>query len=166
LRKITRYVAKAEIRRLQEIARDHFYVYDVKNVELRTLTMQEVYDLIMERFRLSNAKSNALREGLAKKIGRELIAGFGQKNVRRVQENNKISYQVLLENADYNNITRKRRKDNLIKQRKEKVKVSIQLDRDLRDSMRDYCLTKGVTMSNIVREHFKRTLEDDYYSIE
>ena len=76
-----------------------------------------------------------------------------------VQAKGKIVYRVAFRNEDYGNIARKMRKDNLIKQKKDKAKISVQLDKDLRD----YCDTNDTTMSSTVRDQFKIILEDDYY---
>ena len=65
-----------------------------------------------------------------------------------VQSNGKIVYRVAFRNEDYGNIARKMRKDNLIKQKKDKAKISVQLDKYLCD----YCDTNDTTMSSTVRD--------------
>lgn len=161
LQAITHRVARREITRLQNIARDYFYVHDVKSIELKALSMQEIYNKIVVFFKLDTTVKNHLKRGLTKRFGDELIVSLGRKNISLINEDNKTYYKLIFENADYNNVAHKRKRDNVITQKKEQVKISIQLDKDLRDVIREYCDTKGFTMSNIVREHFKELLEKE-----
>ncbi|WP_390355631.1 hypothetical protein [Virgibacillus halophilus] len=165
LKELTRRVTRAEIRRLQDIARTHFYAHDVKSIILGTKSIKEFYKTIAHQHKLSDIQREALSKGLTRAMYIELIASLGKNNVQQTTTKEKTFFRIVLENADYNNIARKRRKDNLITQQKVQVKVSVQMDRDLRDAIRDYCNTNSITMSSIVREQFKKVLEKDYYDI-
>lgn len=162
LKDILRYAVNSEKRRLQKQARDYFFAYDVKNVHLQTRTIPHIYNLIVDKFQLNKHKAELLKKGIARNLENKLIYFYGRKNVKRTQHNNELSFRVQFENADYNNVAKKRKKENIIHQIKEKSKISIQLDRELHNAMRDYCNTHSVTLSSIVRSHFNQVLEDSY----
>jgi len=164
LQKITRLLIRFEIQRLQNNARDYFYAYNTKSVKIRTRSVQEMYNFIINNYKIDDKKSKLLGRGITREIANELIAKIGKRNITKIKESNQIYFEIVMENADYHNIARKHKKDNIIKQNKEKAKISIQLDKDLRDAMRDYCDTKSITMSSIVRDKFIKVLEDNYYS--
>jgi len=165
LKDILRYAVNSEKRRLQKQARDYFFAYDVKNVHLQTRTIPHIFNLIVDKFQLNKHKAGLFKKGIAKNLENEFIHLYGRKNVKRAQHNNEPSFKIQFENADYNNVAKKRKKENIIHQIKEKSKISIQLDKDLHEAMRDYCNTHSVTLSSIVRGHFQQLLEESYNNI-
>lgn len=166
LNKVTKTIVREEVRRLQSRARDYFYAnHMAKHLVDRTKTIPDFYKIIVERYKLNNQQSARLKKGIEFAIQKELVASMGIKNIKIIRkENQGVFYNVNMENADFNNILRKKRNDNLVKQKKEKVRTTMQFDKDLHEAMKDYCATRGITLVGLTRKHFINLLEEDFES--